>query len=64
MYANAVMVETTAFSIAYTWARGYMQYYRNTPDNIINNTHLSLMLNGALLAVMLGVWMWKRGKKV
>jgi hypothetical protein len=47
--SNAVMVETTAFSMAYTWARGYMQYYRNTPDNIINNTHLSLMLNGALL---------------
>ncbi|MDD5617129.1 MAG: hypothetical protein PHH85_13120 [Candidatus Methanoperedens sp.] len=47
--SNAVMVETTAFSMAYTWARGYMQYYRNTPANIINNTHLSLMLNGALL---------------
>ncbi len=47
--SNAVMVETTAFSMAYTWARGYMQYYSNTPKNIINNTHLSLMLNGALL---------------
>ena len=46
--SNAVMVETTALSMAYTWARGYMQYYRNEPDNIINNTHLSLMLNGAL----------------
>jgi hypothetical protein len=23
--------------MAYTWERGYMQYYRNTPDNIINN---------------------------
>ncbi len=45
---NAVMVETTALSMAYTWARGYMQYYRGAPDNIINNTHLSLMLNGAL----------------
>ncbi|MDP2841206.1 MAG: hypothetical protein Q8O17_02880, partial [Candidatus Methanoperedens sp.] len=33
--SNAVMIETTAFSMAYTWARGYMQYYRNTPDNII-----------------------------
>jgi len=47
--SNAVMAETTAFSMAYTWGRGYMQYYRNTPDNIVNNTHLSLMLNGALL---------------
>ncbi len=46
--SNAVMVETTALSMAYTWARGYMQYYRSEPDNIINNTHLSLMLNGAL----------------
>jgi len=47
--SNAVMVETTALSMAYTWARGYMQYYRGAPDNIVNNTHLSLMLNGALL---------------
>lgn len=47
--SNAVMVETTALSMAYTWARGYMQYYRGVPDNIVNNTHLSLMLNGALL---------------
>ncbi len=46
--SNAVMVETTALSMAYTWARGYMQYYRGAPDNIINNTHLSLMINGAL----------------
>jgi len=29
-------------------ARGYMQYYRGEPGNILNNTHLSLMLNGAL----------------
>ncbi|MDP3106323.1 MAG: hypothetical protein Q8M95_17155 [Candidatus Methanoperedens sp.] len=47
--SNAVMVETTALSMAYTWARGYMQYYRGAPGNIVNNTHLSLMLNGALL---------------
>ncbi|MBU4339325.1 MAG: hypothetical protein KKD46_00155, partial [Euryarchaeota archaeon] len=46
---NAVMMETTALSMAYTWARGYMQYYRGAPGNIVNNTHLSLMLNGALL---------------
>jgi hypothetical protein len=47
--SNAVMVETTSLSMAYTWARGYMQYYRGAPDNIVNNTHLSLMLNGGLL---------------
>ncbi|MBU4339665.1 MAG: hypothetical protein KKD46_01905, partial [Euryarchaeota archaeon] len=47
--SNAVMMETTALSMAYTWARGYMQYYRGAPGNIVNNTHLSLMLNGALL---------------
>jgi len=47
--SNAVMVETTALSMAYTWARGYMQYYnRGEPKNIVNNTHLSLILNGAL----------------
>ncbi|MBU3967008.1 MAG: hypothetical protein KKG76_06515, partial [Euryarchaeota archaeon] len=46
--SNAVMVETTALSMAYTWARGYMQYYRGAPENIVNNTHLSLILNGAL----------------
>lgn len=46
--SNAVMVETTALSMAYTWARGYMQYYSGEPKNIINNTHLSLMLNGAI----------------
>ena len=46
--SNPVMVETTALSMAYTWGRGYMQYYSATPENIINNTHLSLILNGAL----------------
>jgi hypothetical protein len=46
---NAVMTETTAFAMAYTWGRGYMQYYDNTPDNIVNNTHLALIMNGALL---------------
>ncbi|KAB2945528.1 hypothetical protein [Candidatus Methanoperedens sp. BLZ2] len=46
---NAVMTETTAFAMAYTWGRGYMQYGKHTPLNIVNNTHLSLILNGALL---------------
>ncbi|MCX9078621.1 MAG: hypothetical protein OIN84_11680, partial [Candidatus Methanoperedens sp.] len=46
---NAVMTETTAFAMAYTWGRGYMQYGKETPLNIVNNSHLSLILNGALL---------------
>ena len=46
---NAVMTETTAFAMAYTWGRGYMQYGKGTPLNIVNNTHLALILNGALL---------------
>ena len=46
---NAVMTETTAFAMAYTWGRGYMQYGKGTPLNIVDNTHLSLILNGALL---------------
>lgn len=46
---NAVMAETTAFAMAYTWGRGYMQYGKGTPLNIVNNSHLALILNGALL---------------
>lgn len=52
---NAVMTETTAFSMAYTWARGYLQYASSTPvksgtpKNIVNNSHLALIVNGALL---------------
>ena len=46
---NAVMTETTAFAMAYTWGRGYMQYGKGTPLNIVDNKHLSLILNGALL---------------
>src|SRR3990172_5835750 len=46
---NAVMTETTAFAMAYTWGRGYLQYSKNTPLNIVDNMHLSLILNGALL---------------
>ncbi|MCE8429627.1 MAG: hypothetical protein J5U19_14730 [Candidatus Methanoperedens sp.] len=47
--SNATMVEATAFTMAYTWGRGYMQYYKQTPLNIVNNTHLALIMNGALL---------------
>jgi len=52
---NAVMTETTAFAMAYTWGRGYMQYFgkdklgKDNPQNIVNNSHLALILNGALL---------------
>jgi hypothetical protein len=46
---NAVMTETTAFAMAYTWGRGYMQYGKGTPLNIVNNSHMALILNGALL---------------
>ncbi len=46
---NAVMTETTAFATAYTWAGGYLQYSKGTPKNIVNNSHLALILNGALL---------------
>jgi hypothetical protein len=47
---NAVMTETTAFAMAYTWGRGYMQYgKKGTPLNIVNNSHIALILNGALL---------------
>jgi hypothetical protein len=47
---NAVMTETTAFAMAYTWGRGYMQYFgKDNPQNIVNNSHLALIINGALL---------------
>ena len=46
---NAVMTETTAFAMAYTWGRGYLQYSKNTPLNIVDNMHLALIMNGALL---------------
>jgi hypothetical protein len=49
--AEAVMTETTAFAMGYTWARGYFQYYypKDGPENIVDNEHLSLIVNGALL---------------
>ena len=50
--ADAVMTETTAFAMAYTWTRGYLQYYKpkDGPENIVSNEHLALIVNGALLA--------------
>jgi hypothetical protein len=49
--ADAVMTETTAFAMGYTWARGYLQYYKQKdgPENIVSNEHLALIVNGALL---------------
>ncbi|MCK4937013.1 MAG: hypothetical protein KAR85_00215, partial [Methanosarcinales archaeon] len=49
--ADAVMAETTAFANAFTWTRGYMQYYAKSKgtDNIVTNEHLALVVNGALL---------------
>jgi len=46
---NEVMTEVTAFAMAYTWGRGYMQYYREEPLNIVDNNHLALIINGAVL---------------
>ena len=46
---NATMAETTAFALAYTWGRGYLQYFKGTPLNIVDNSHLSLIMNGALI---------------
>ncbi len=37
---NAVMAETTAFAMAYTWGRGYLQYAKDAPLNIVDNRHL------------------------
>ncbi|MBA1341260.1 MAG: hypothetical protein C5S40_03890 [ANME-2 cluster archaeon] len=48
--SNALMTETTAFAMGYTWARGYHQYYKpGGPKNIVDNEHLSLTVNGGLL---------------
>lgn len=49
--ADAVMAETTAFANAYTWTRGYLQYYAKSegPENIVTNEHLALVVNGTLL---------------
>ncbi|KAF5419445.1 MAG: hypothetical protein C5S45_06505 [Candidatus Methanocomedens sp.] len=48
--SNALMTETTAFAMGYTWARGYLQYSKSgNPKNIVDNEHLSLIVNGALM---------------
>jgi len=48
--SNALMTETTAFAMGYTWARGFHQYYKpGGPKNIVDNEHLGLTVNGGLL---------------
>jgi len=48
--SNALMTETTSFAMGYTWARGYLQYSKSgKPENIVDNEHLALTVNGALL---------------
>lgn len=46
---NAVMTETTAMSMMLTWVRGYMQYYKGSPGNIVRNADLEMVVNTALL---------------
>jgi len=47
---NGSMTETTAFAMAYTWGRGYYQYYKpGGPKNIVDNEHLALTVNGGIL---------------
>ncbi len=44
-----LMIETTSAAMAYTWARGYLQFAKREPANIVNNTHLGLIVNAATL---------------
>jgi hypothetical protein len=44
-----LFLDLTAASFALTWARGYAQYFSGTPLNIIDNSQMELMVNGALL---------------
>ncbi|MGA9140458.1 MAG: hypothetical protein WBZ29_09555 [Methanocella sp.] len=44
-----MFLDLTAASFAYTWARGYTQYAMGTPLNIVDNSHLELIANGAVL---------------
>ncbi len=48
--ADALMAETTTLAQIYTAGRGYTQYfYRKAPKNIVDNDHLSLIVNAALM---------------
>lgn len=44
-----MFLDLTAASFAYTWARGYTQYAIGTPLNIVDNSQLELITNGAVL---------------
>ncbi|MEA3293836.1 MAG: hypothetical protein U9P81_02510, partial [Euryarchaeota archaeon] len=48
--ADALMAETTTLAQIYTAGRGYTQYfYPKGPKNIVDNDHLSLIVNAALM---------------
>ena len=42
-------LDLTAASFALTWARGYVQYASGAPLNIVDNSQVELIVNGALL---------------
>lgn len=46
---TALLADATAASFAYTWARGYCQYYTGNPANIVDNDDLALIANAACL---------------
>ncbi len=46
---TAMFTDVTAASFAYTWARGYCQYFTSEPANIVDNGDLSLATNAASL---------------
>jgi len=46
---TVMFTDLTAASFAYTWARGYCQYFTGEPANIVDNGDLSLMTNAASL---------------
>ncbi len=46
---TVMLTDVTAASFAYTWARGYCQYYSGEPSNIVDNDDLALIANAASL---------------
>ncbi|MCD1296285.1 hypothetical protein CUJ83_14880 [Methanocella sp. CWC-04] len=46
---DAFFIDMTGASFAYTLARGYSQYVTTEPMNIVDNSHLELIVNGASL---------------
>jgi hypothetical protein len=46
---TAMFTDTTAASFAYTWARGYCQYFTGKPLNIVDSGDLDLIANAASL---------------